>query len=116
MERIPSAELSPRLENGVLYWYDGDTFEVELEIDAVDEDGEAIILGDGDSVTVKFLDCHRNSVKEFAFTTFNENVVTMEFDGTATALFPAGEYTYDIYIVHSGRRVTIANECKAVVA
>ena len=39
---IPGAYASPRISNGVLCWYAGDTFSVVIQADLVDQDGAAV--------------------------------------------------------------------------
>ena len=114
MANIPNAEMSPRIVNGVLKWYEGDTFELVLELDLTDQDGEAIIIGASDTVRIVFLDECREQVKEFSFTNVQNNTVTLEFDSTATALFGKGRYSYDVYL-SSNARVTLANDNEVVV-
>jgi len=114
MSNLPSAEQSPRIVNGVIKFYQGDTFDLVLELDLVDQDGEEITIAAGDTVKVVFKDKSLSTVKEFTFTNITGNTVTMEFDATCTALFPAGRYTYDIYYTAEDR-TTIANDNKVVV-
>lgn len=114
MGNIPNAEPSPRVVNGVLKWYEGDTFDLDLEIKLEDQDGEPITIGASDTVKVVFRDSARNIVKEFSFTGISGNTVTLDFDSTCTALFPKGCYTYDVYYTGADR-TTVANDNKAVV-
>ena len=82
MLKIDSALPSPRIVNGIIEWYAFDTFSLGISFDIKDADGEDIVLGTGDSVT-------------------------LEFDGETTALFPEGLYFYDI-TADGDRRVTLA--------
>lgn len=114
MANIPNAEMSPRIVNGVLKWYEGDTFELQLELELTDQDGESVIIGASDTVKIVFLNERREQVKEFSFTNVQNNTVTLDFDATVTALFRRGRYTYDVYYT-AAERTTLANENKAVV-
>lgn len=114
MANIPNAQVSPRIVNGVLKWYEGDTFEIQLTLELTDQDGEQVIIGASDTVRIVFLNECREQVKEFSFTNVQNNTVTLEFDATATALFPRGKYTYDVYY-SAANRTTLCNENEAVV-
>lgn len=114
MANIPNARISPRIDTGVLKWYEGDTFELQLELELTDQDGEAVIIQPTDTVRILFLDECRETVKEFSFTNVQNNTVTLEFDATATALFPRGKYTYDVYY-SAANRTTLCNENEVIV-
>lgn len=111
MSNIPNAKQSPRLDNGVLAWYQGDTFSLQIELDMTDQDGVAV-EATGDVEVVFRDDCH-NIVKEFTCTPSN-NIITLNFNEDVSALFPIGEYTYDMYY-NGEHRTTIANDNKVVV-
>ena len=115
MNCIPSAKQSPRIENGVVKWYEGDTFALQLELDIVDQDGERVILAPEDTVTAVFRNDALSVVKEFTFTDVADNTITLAFDNTCTALFPAGHYTYDIRCIGT-RRTTVCSGNEAEVA
>ena len=114
MSNIPSAKRSPRLVNGVIYWYEGDTFDITIKINLMDQDGEPIDISGSDTVAVVIKNVRREDVKTFTFTGIDDNRVTLEFDDTATALFRKGKYTYDIYY-NGEKRTTLADENVMVV-
>ncbi len=114
MNNLPNTEVSPRIVNGVLRWYAGDTFDIQIEIDLKDQDDEPITIGPDDTVEVVFKDKSLDVVKTFEFNNIEDNTVTLEFDETCTALFPAGKYTYDVYYTGE-KRTTIANDNKVLV-
>ena len=114
MSNLPNAEQSPRVVNGVIRWYQGDTFDLDLVLDIVDQDGAPITIAASHTVKVTFRDKSQNLIKEFTFSNISNNTVTLAFDAECTALFPKGQYTYDVCIAHD-KRTTIANENKAVV-
>ena len=107
MLKIDSALPSPRIVNGIIEWYAFDTFSLGISFDIKDADGEDIVLGTGDSVTVSVRNDRGETVKEFEFENIMDNSVTLEFDGETTALFPEGMYFYDI-TADGDRRVTLA--------
>lgn len=93
---VPHAEISPRIdEDGVIYWYQGDTFKIDFEIKLLSDDDPPveIPLQDGDVVRFTFRS-YRAQVAEFVFDTFQDGVVTLEFDAEMTAKFCRGAYTY----------------------
>lgn len=111
MSFIPNAKQSPRIERGVLKWYRGDTFDLQIDLELTDQDGVAV-EATGTVEVVFRNDCNR-PVKEFTLTPAN-NIVTMDFNADVSALFPIGEYTYDVYY-NGEERTTIANDNKVVV-
>ena len=114
MSNLPSAEQSPRVVNGVIKWYEGDTFTMDLGLGLTDQDGEAVTLNAADTVKVTFRDKGENEVKEFSFTNVSKDTVTLDFNAAVTVLFPKGRYTYDVDVTH-GYRTTIAHSNKVVV-
>ena len=111
---LPSAQMSPRIVNGVIKWYAGDTFELQVDIQLQDQDGENITIGQGESIEFAFFNRKRELVKLFLFENIENNCVTLVFDDEVTALFPAGHYTYDVYYNSAVRR-TLSNDSLAVV-
>ena len=91
---IPGAYPSPRIDKGVLRWYEGDTFSIVLRFDLKDQDGEA--------------------VHTFSFAKVENDQVTLNFDATVTAKFTKGKYTYDIRYTH-GDKTTLASGNRAFV-
>lgn len=120
MVKIPNAKRSPRIENGVLYWYEGDTFSINLKINLSDQDEEPIVIdGTTDFVEVEFINDRREIVKSFFFgkDTGNDivdNSIDLVFDDTVTALFTKGRYKYNVFF-NGENRTTIADNNVAVV-
>lgn len=98
MGNIPAAKQSPRIENGVLHWYAGDTFTIYLEFELEDQDGEEVILGENDIAKIEFFDSKEDTVKVFEFESPNGNTVGLVFDKETTELFPKGRYRYNAVI------------------
>ena len=107
---LPEAAASPRIVGGVLKWYAGDTFRLRVEIAAVDQNGNPIEIRAGQSVEFIFYDHRGREVCRALFTDVENNSVTFVLDETASAMFPAGDYSYDVVyngfarktLVHSG--------------
>lgn len=111
---IPAAEMSPRIQNGVLMWYEGDTFTADITLYLTDQDGEVVTIPDDATVVVRFVDASNDTAKEFSFTNIEENTVSLEFDATCSALFPRGEYRYDLYFT-ADNRTTLISKNRVVV-
>lgn len=114
MGNLPNAEQSPRIVNGVIRWYQGDTFDIQLNLDLTDQDGEPVVINTDDLVKIVFTDKSKSVVKEFEFTNVEDNTVTMDFDSACTALFGKGNFTYTVTVRH-GDRTTVASDNKVVV-
>lgn len=108
---IPGAYASPRISNGVLCWYAGDTFSVVIQADLVDQDGAAVDIGATDTVKVTFRDDTRAEVWSKTFSNVANNQVTLVVDAEISAKFPKGRYTYDVEFSH-GDRTTLARDNK----
>lgn len=115
---IPAAKPSPRFAFGTLCWYAGDVFRVGLEIDLKDQDGERVHLKSGDTVTVNFYDETLRLVKAFTPQITGDSV-ELVFDKDTTALFPEGDYTYDVEYTYTdtdgARRTTLVQGNKCLV-
>ena len=114
MGNLPGAKMSPRVVNGVLAWYQGDTFDLTVDLALTDQDSEAVTLAAADTVEVIFYDRSENEVKKFTFSNVQDNAVTLDFSAEVTALFDRGQYTYDVHITH-GERTTIASRNEVAV-
>lgn len=107
MSELPSAKQSPRIVNGVLRFFERDTFDLNLELELTDQDGTPITIQSTDTIKIVFTDKTNAVIKEFDFTGATNNTVTLDFDTACTALFKKGEYHYDLYYTGS-ERTTIA--------
>lgn len=108
---IPGAYASPRISNGVLCWYAGDTFSVVIQADLVDQDGAAVDIGATDTVKITFRDDTRAEVWSKTFSNVANNQVALMVDAEISAKFPKGRYTYDVEFSH-GDRTTLARDNK----
>ena len=120
MANIPSAEASPRIENGVLYWYAGDTGTIVFEVNLTDQDGEPLTIDADDVFDVIFYDCRKQIVQQFEnpdTLTVTDNQISMDFDDTVTANFTKGHYTYDVIYTRDsdGKVSTLAKDNEVVV-
>lgn len=104
---IPGARVSPRIANGCICWYEGDTFSLVLRLELEDQDGEDVTISESDTVKVTFRDRTEQAVQEFTFEKIEGNSVTLAFTDEVTKKFPRGGYTYDILYTH-GDKTTLA--------
>lgn len=109
MKNLRRAEVSPRVENGNLFWYEGDTFHLIIRLELKDLTGRKIDLTADDQLELVIRDCREDRILGFSFTgeALEAGSVTLQMDETKAALLPAGKYTYDVYLTH-GDRVTLA--------
>lgn len=114
MGNIPSAKVSPRVVNGVLFWYAGDTFDLDLIFDIVDQDEETYNIRPRDTVKIIFENARNKKVAEYNFGNITDNKVTIHMDSTETQKYPTGEYTYEAQL-HWENRTTIIEKAKVVV-
>ncbi len=123
VENLKAAPLSPRMDNGVIKWFDGDTFTIQMLLSLVgkglDENGHPIddapiSLKPTDQVVVTFYDCHKKIVHIFVSTNIpckpNEpgyNTINLVFDTDISYKFPRGKYTYCVKIVRKKEDGTV---------
>lgn len=117
MANLPSAEFSPRIENGVLRWYAKDTFDVQVDLELEDQDHRPITLSSTDTVTFEFFNRSLRSVKKFTFTAsdIEDNSVHLNFDEETSDLFFPGKYTLDVTVTHDGNVTTVAKASPVLV-
>lgn len=115
MGNIPNAMPSPRIENGILRWYAGDTFTLGLELDIQDQDGEEVSIGTSDRLTVNFYDAFRAKTHTVTLDAAAlGGTPEVAFNAETTAKFPAGKYTYDMIFTH-GEKTTVVKGNKILV-
>ena len=114
MPKLPRADRSPDIENGVIQFYEGDTFSIAIQIDLEDQFGEPVTLTAEDTVTIEFRDCREEVIWRDTWTGIEDNCITLEIDDDSTRLFRAGKYTYDV-VLESETRTTLASGNKIIV-
>ena len=108
---LNSAPLSPRVDQGVLKWFEGDTFGIDMEInlvrEGIDEDGngkdDPVIFDDNDQLIVTFFNSRREVIHSFIATHINEDptsemyhTISLTFTKAISSKFRKGKYTYCI--------------------
>ena len=104
---LPAAAPSPRIDGGVLKWYAGDVFDLQVQLELTDEYGDALVFDPTHTVTFVFRDRCRRVVYELCFTDITDNTVVLQLTEAVTALFPKGRYTYDVIYEGVGRRTIV---------
>ena len=100
---IPAARVIPRIANGCICWYEGDTFSLRLRLELEDQDSAAVTVGASDSVKITFYDRMRAQVQQFVFSGIVGNTVTLDFTEDVSAKFRKGLYRYDILYTHGDK-------------
>lgn len=98
MGNIPAARISPRIVNGVIYWYEGDTFDLELNLSLTDQNGYEVEIPDDAEILVVFRDEREEIIREFEVSgaEIENGAATIPFDEDMSALFYKGKYSYDV--------------------
>ena len=107
MGMLPAAAASPRIDGGVLKWYAGDTFQLQVHMELTDQNGSPVNVQRGQQVTFVFQDHRGREVYRVTFENVEDNCVTLVFDGETSGLFPAGDYTYDVIYSGSVRKTLV---------
>lgn len=120
---IVPAPQSPRMDNGVLKWFFGDTFAVDMVINlveqTVDENGETterlVDFSPDDQIIVTFFNFRKEPIHSFIIrgigndeSSEDYHTATLEFDKDVSHKFRVGKYTYCMKYVHkeNGRSVS----------
>ena len=112
---IVPAPQSPRMDNGVLKWFYGDTFAVDMVINLVEQEAQKdgtfvdkpINFDESDQIVVTFF----NERKEVVYSFISKNIsndekseyyhtITLNFTKDVSHRFRRGKYTYCMKYVH----------------
>lgn len=111
------ANQNPRFDNdNILRWYEGTTWSMSITINLEDDDGNPIIIQDGETVDVTFVkrEYDTTPVKKYVFENIVDNTVVVNMDETSTLLFPRGMYYFGI--VYNGLNIVpIVSSNKVIV-
>nr|DAG33919.1 MAG TPA: hypothetical protein [Bacteriophage sp.] len=87
---------SPRIEGGVIKWYYGDTFTIELTINLA-RDGEEIHYAPTDKIVVSFYNAKKENIYSFVCTNIgDDNMCTLKFTKDVSNRFWVGTHTFCI--------------------
>lgn len=114
MAKIKAARLSPRFENGRLYFYEGNTFTVTLDLEFTRSSGEHFVYEEKSKIIFRSYDETEALVEEVVFEDVEDGSVTLEFDNVRSLKYPCGKYTYDV--IYSGScETTVAKSNQIIV-
>ena len=108
MSEIKPAKSSPRIENGVLRWYHGDSFQIEWEINLT-QNGRSYEFDENDELIFSFYrKPEKELVHQFTFTNIQDNMVTLDFTEEISSKFDVGYYSYCVkFNSHDGELITL---------
>lgn len=112
---IEGAKPSPRILNGNIYWYEGDTFSFPIVIDIFDELGYKKKLAEGETVALNFFNSAGTMMFFKNVAIAENNTIQFEITDTETVNFPAGRYRMNILYGSIDGRETIADDVRIVV-
>lgn len=106
---------SPRIENGVLKWYEGDAFYIDYELKN-EETGEIVETDENDGLVIEFY-CGRKKIRSFNLEKIEESVYQLHIDARSSKLFTVGEYAYTVELHKNNSQTiqTIENCGRAIV-
>ena len=106
---LPCGSLSPRISGGVLKWYAGDVFDLQVRLELTDENGDVIGIDPHHTVTFVFRNACRRVIYEVTFVEIEDDTVILRFTEAVSGLFPRGSYTYDVIYKGAVRRTLVCN-------
>ena len=109
MPNLKQSKQSPRYENGKFYWFNKDTFAIELTINLKRlEDDTDIIVNPEDKMEISFFK-QNIPIHKFNFTNFNNgDRFVLNFDDTVSKKFTPGTYEYTIAYSGTNRTTIIS--------
>lgn len=126
---IVPAPQSPRMDNGVLKWFYGDTFAVDMVINLVeqnlDENGEFINkivdFDADDQITVVFFNARKEVVHSFVAKNISNDegsedyhTITLDFTKDISHKFHRGRYTYCVKYIHKENGRTVSTDITTI--
>lgn len=113
--RVPHAKKSPRNADGVIYWYEGDTFPLKLSVVLKDDSKNVVSFCEGDKLEVVFFTAERKTeICRKEFKDISSGEIVLDFNDELTGKFRVGQYVYDVIYKGAYKR-TIAKNNRIVV-
>lgn len=109
---IKTAEQSPRIEDWVIKWYSGDTFDINFEFVFTDEEWNEIPEEETDYLKFTIYNQYYDIV--YSTEVYHSHEVPLSVDDILTRSFPKGEYHYKIRRI-AGYTTTIVQENEIIV-
>lgn len=125
---IPAPQ-SPRMDNGVLKWFYGDTFAVDMVINLVEQEVGAdgaqvdvpIDFDESDQIVVTFFNAKKEVVHSFISKNISNDknseyyhTISLEFTKDISHRFCRGKYTYCIKYVHKENGKTACTDITTI--
>ena len=98
---------SPSIPNGVLAWFEGDIFKLNLKGKLFDQDKTPVEFPKGATLTLRVLNERREIIKEFECSPDENGNIEINIDEKTTALFPWGKYKGQMLYDDGEKHVTI---------
>ncbi len=109
MSNLISAKISPRYENDKFFWYENDTFAIELNITLIDSlSSETIEFSETDQIIITFFK-NDIAIHKFTFSNITNNKVVLVFDESVSSKFKEGKYSYTIVFKGLNTTTIVAN-------
>lgn len=117
MANLPRAKQSPRVCNGAVMWYQGDTFEITFELRVQDQDGEPVEFSTNDTIEMRLIDRSEQAVEigENVDMDLDRGTITLMVDDALSQRMYPGDYRLTIAVMHTGLRTTLLQRCRVVV-
>lgn len=109
---IELAKASPRIENWIIKWYRGDTFDINFEF--IFSDGEGVVISPEETDYLEFTIYNQYYNIVYTEKVYNSHSILLLVDDEETKKFPRGTYFYVIKRV-AGYKTTIIQENKVIV-
>ena len=115
MAELNPAKPSPRIVDHVLYWYEKDTFTINLNIQLKDADNFDAPIPAGAQINIEI----KNDKKRDLFVLENlsrvGNVFKFVIDDESTNRLKVGTYYFDIVYIYDNSKTTISHLNKIIV-
>jgi len=110
---IKCAKQSPRVcGDNTIRWYEGDTFQIELNFTKLDNNGNTLSVEETDVFAMTIVNKQKEVIHEIEVT--GTNTIVIDMTEELTAKFTKGTYFYDVEL--RGEYITtVVNENKLVV-
>ncbi len=95
MSNVPAlrgAQRSPRIHNGNILFYEGDTFRLMLTMEIDEADGSRYHFQEGDSIELEIYDRNGDRVWSKQYTDCTGGRIALEVNADLNAVLPAGKY------------------------
>lgn len=96
MRNIPAAKGSPRIENGVILFTEGDTFDLKIHLKFHDSEGTQYVISPTDSIDFTVYDETGEEVETQEFESIEDDTVVLSFTDSNIDKYIPGTYRYSL--------------------